>query len=84
MIHQAWLIPALPAIAFFLIVFVGKRTPGGGAPIGIAAVGVSFVMSLLVLFHFVHGGDPVGRSLFYLSAGFLRLDVEGPDGEQAE
>jgi NADH-quinone oxidoreductase subunit L len=74
-IHQAWLIPALPAIAFFLILFVGKRTPDGGAPIGIAAVGISFVMSLSVLFHFVHGGDPAGRSLFYLTAGFLHLDV---------
>jgi NADH-quinone oxidoreductase subunit L len=74
-IHHAWLIPALPAIAFFLIVFFGKRTVGGGAPIGILAVGASFVMALLTLWHFVSGGSPVGHSLFYFTAGVFRLDV---------
>jgi NADH-quinone oxidoreductase subunit L len=74
-IRYAWVIPSLPAVAFFLILFLGKRTPGQGAPIGIVAVGASFVMSLLVLFHFVQGGDPVGASVHYLDAGFFHLDI---------
>jgi NADH-quinone oxidoreductase subunit L len=75
MIRYAWLVPSLPAIAFFLILFVGKRTPGRGAPIGIVAVGASFVMSIAILFHFVQGGDPVGASVHYLDAGFFHLEI---------
>jgi len=45
MLDAAWLIPSVPAIAFFLIVFFGKRMPKHGAEIGIAAVGASFLMS---------------------------------------
>jgi NADH-quinone oxidoreductase subunit L len=42
MLDYAWLIPALPAVSFFLILFFGKRLPKKGAEIGIAAVGASF------------------------------------------
>ena len=45
----AWLIPSLPMTAFFLIVFFGKKLPGKGAEIGIGAVFVSFVISLITL-----------------------------------
>jgi NADH-quinone oxidoreductase subunit L len=45
-LRNAWLIPLLPAISFVLILFAGKRTPGKGAPLGIAAVGLSFLLSL--------------------------------------
>jgi NADH-quinone oxidoreductase subunit L len=76
MIRYAWLIPSFPAAAFFLILFFGKRTPGHGAPIGIVAVGISFVMSLIVLGHFVGGGQPVERSIPYLNGGsFFKLEI---------
>jgi NADH-quinone oxidoreductase subunit L len=39
----AWLIPAVPMVSFLLIVLIGKRLPRGGAEIGIAAVGFSFL-----------------------------------------
>ena len=38
--------------------FFGKRTPGKGAVVGIAAVAAAFVFSLGVLWHFVEGGGP--------------------------
>ena len=41
MIDFAWLIPSLPAVAFFLILFFGKRMPRKGAEIGITAAAVS-------------------------------------------
>jgi NADH-quinone oxidoreductase subunit L len=44
-LRNAWLIPLLPAISFVLILFVGKRTPGKGAPLGIIAVAASLVLS---------------------------------------
>ncbi|HJP65012.1 MAG TPA: NADH-quinone oxidoreductase subunit L [Actinomycetota bacterium] len=75
MIRYAWLVPSLPAVAFFLILFLGKRTPGRGAPIGIAAVGASFVMSIAILFHFVGGGEPVGANVHYLDAGSFHLEI---------
>ena len=40
-LDNAWLIPLLPAISFFLILFFGKRTgrwTNGGSYIGITAI----------------------------------------------
>jgi NADH-quinone oxidoreductase subunit L len=74
-IRYAWIIPSLPAVAFFLILFLGKRTPGKGAPIGIAAIAASWVLSIVVLFHFVNGGAPVGASIQYFDAGFFKLEI---------
>jgi len=37
-LENAWLIPAIPAAAFFLIIFFGKRMPKGGSEIGIASM----------------------------------------------
>ena len=31
-LRNVWLIPLIPAISFVLILFLGKRTPGKGAP----------------------------------------------------
>ena len=44
-LDNAWLTWALPASAFVVILFFGRRLPGKGAEIGIAAVGGSFVLS---------------------------------------
>ena len=38
MLTHAWLIPAVPALSFLLILFFGKRLPRGGSEIGIAAL----------------------------------------------
>ena len=35
-LNNVWLIPALPALSFVLILFFGKRMKFGGAEIGIA------------------------------------------------
>ncbi len=42
-----WLVPLLPFIAFFVILFFGRRLPGRGHEIGIAAIGLGFVLSIL-------------------------------------
>jgi NADH-quinone oxidoreductase subunit L len=46
MLDYAWIIPLLPAASFFLILFVGKRMPRKGSEIGIAAVGLAFVLAI--------------------------------------
>jgi NADH-quinone oxidoreductase subunit L len=81
MVGVAWLIPVIPFVAFFLIMFFGKRTPGRGADIGILATGASFVISLLVFFE-VLGGAHVERSLqwaapFDLVSLEIGMNVDG-------
>lgn len=44
----AFLIPLLPALAFVLTFFLGKKLPNGGAIIPIIAIATSFVISLLI------------------------------------
>ena len=46
---NAWIIPALPLASFFLILFLGKKTPGKGAYIGIAAMAVCLVMAIAIV-----------------------------------
>jgi len=45
---HAWIIPLIPAVAFVLILAVGKRLPRGGSEIGIASVALAFVLALAV------------------------------------
>jgi NADH-quinone oxidoreductase subunit L len=52
----AWLVPALPLAAWAVILLVGKRLPDGGAPVGVLAVAVGWVISLAILFGVI-GGD---------------------------
>ena len=46
-LENAWLIPLIMGVSFVTILFFGKRLPRGGSEVGIAAVGVCFVLSLL-------------------------------------
>jgi NADH-quinone oxidoreductase subunit L len=48
-LDHAWLIPVIPTVSFFLIIFFGKRTArwtNGGSYIGIAALLASFVLAV--------------------------------------
>ncbi|HEX6208179.1 MAG TPA: NADH-quinone oxidoreductase subunit L, partial [Actinomycetota bacterium] len=75
MIEQAWLIPVIPLVAFFLIAFFGKRSPGQGAGLGILAVGVSWVLSLIVAFEQIGGEEAVERSWPWLEIGSFRFEI---------
>ena len=44
-LEHAWLIPVIPAIAFFAILFVGKRLPKGGSELGILSMVAAFVIA---------------------------------------
>jgi NADH-quinone oxidoreductase subunit L len=75
-IRYAWLIPSLPAVSFFLIVFFGKRMPRRGSEIGIAAVFGGFVISLIILWHFVAGGEPHVSSIQFIDGGsFFKVEI---------
>ena len=74
MIRLAWLIPSLPAVAFPLILFFGKRAPGRGADIGIAAMAVALILSCAMLIQFAATGDTSHASLPLLDVGGLKLE----------
>ncbi len=48
MLTHAWIIPAIPALSFLIILAFGKKLPRGGSEVGIAAVAICFVLSLAV------------------------------------
>ena len=57
MLNYAWLFPAIPAASFVLILLFGKRTPGKGAPIGILALGSTFVLSIVAVVQWIQRVD---------------------------
>jgi NADH-quinone oxidoreductase subunit L len=69
MIRYAWLIPLFPYLAFFLIVFFGRRLPGRGHEIGIAAVLASLAISVPVFFKVIGGVEEFERSYRWFSFG---------------
>jgi len=44
---HVWIVPAMMALSFLLILFFGKKMPKKGAEIGIVFVGAAFVLSLI-------------------------------------
>ena len=81
MLDNAWIIPALPAISFFLILLMGKRLPRKGSEIGILAVGASFVLSCVALAQWIHKVDtaekvaPVVHSITWWQNGLVKFSV---------
>ena len=53
MLNYGWIIPAVPAVAFVLILFFGKHLPKKGAEIGITALGASFVLSCVAVYQWI-------------------------------
>jgi NADH-quinone oxidoreductase subunit L len=57
---HVWIIPALMALSFLLILFFGKRMPKKGAEIGIVFVGAAFVLSLITAGNWISWRDDDG------------------------
>ncbi len=82
MLKYAWIIPSLPLISFFLIVFFGKRLPAKGAELGITAVAASFIISVICFTQIgTAAKEPVIRSVFLFRSGSFMVDIgENVDG----
>src|SRR3954451_20874645 len=75
-LDNAWLIPAIPGACFFLILAFGKRMPGKGADIGIAGVGLSFVLSVGAAVQWIgmhHPREAVERSVTWFKMGGIHV-----------
>jgi NADH-quinone oxidoreductase subunit L len=71
----AWLVPALPLSAFFLIVFFGKKMPGKGAEIGITFTGATLLLGISCFAEAIAKHDVVERSLTWIRFGGLSLQL---------
>src|SRR5687768_11809647 len=71
----AFLVPLLPFAAFVLIVSLGKRTPGKGAPIGIIGTLVALVISAAAFFESLGAHEAVEHSLRWISVGSIDLEL---------
>ena len=65
----AWLVPALPMVAWAVLLLVGKRLAGGGAAVGIFAVAVGWVISLAILVGVIGGADAYHASTEWAPIG---------------
>jgi NADH-quinone oxidoreductase subunit L len=65
----AWLVPALPLVAWAVILLVGKRLPDGGSPVGILAIAVGWVISLTLLIGVIGGADAYHASVEWAPFG---------------
>ena len=74
-IRSSWVVVLLPVVSALLTLFFGKRTPGKGAVYGIVAMGAAFVMSLLILWHFVQGGGTYASGVSWFTVGSLHVEV---------
>ena len=82
MLDNAWIIPALPAISFLVIMFFGKRLPKKGAAVGILAVGASFVCSCVAAVEWINRVDDAGGHAEGL-AGFGKSLLAASEGHAA-
>jgi NADH-quinone oxidoreductase subunit L len=75
--EHMWLVPLLPALSFLAILFFGKKLPRGGDFLGILAIAVAFVLSLVGFIELATGADAVERSWTWFSfAGEPEIHVE--------
>jgi NADH-quinone oxidoreductase subunit L len=64
-----WLVPLLPFLSFFVILFFGRRLPDQGHRIGIAAVGIGLVLSLVAFFELAGGRAEVEKAWTWFAFG---------------
>ncbi len=78
-LEHAWLIPVIPAVAFFLIIFFGKKMPRGGSEIGIAAMFASFVIAAGTTYQWTqwthHSEEAIDKTLTWWSSGPLKFAI---------
>src|SRR5918999_2184681 len=67
--QNMWLVPLLPFLAFFVILFFGRRLRDRGHSIGIAAVGIGFLLSIAGFVELMAGKAAVEKSWVWFRLG---------------
>ncbi|MEL6980825.1 MAG: NADH-quinone oxidoreductase subunit L [Actinomycetota bacterium] len=86
---NVWLIPALPALSFLIILLFGKKLPYKGAEVGITAVLAAFALAALTTFSWIgdiesDGGVESAQELAVAGDVELAVDEEGEEGHGSE
>ncbi len=72
--HLAFLIPTISAAAFVVVAFVGRRLPGSGAFVAVAAMALGFVLSIYALADLLGSGATHGAySVEWLRVGSVSI-----------
>jgi NADH-quinone oxidoreductase subunit L len=64
-----WLVPLLPVLSFFVILFFGKKMSKRGHEVGIAAIGIGLLLSLVGFVELVAGNAAVEKSWTWFQLG---------------
>ncbi len=87
-LENAWLIALIPAVAFALIIGIGKRMPMKGAEIGIASMAASLVLATGTAIQWIqrtNSGDEGGEKAAGLIRGITRVIApQAGEGGKAE
>ena len=75
MAENAWLIPFLPFVSFFVILLFGKRLPKKGAESGLLAVGTTFVLSIATAVEWIDKEEVVARHWKWWENGTTEVSV---------
>ncbi len=86
-LENAWLIPVIPGVAFFLIIMFGRRLPMKGAELGLASMAGALVLSVGTAVQWIQRTDSAsseehaGLLRSIVGAGRSVLAAEGEHGE---
>ena len=67
-LETAWLIPALPALSFFLILFFGKKMKYKGAEFGITAIALSLILAVCCAGQWINQVDNASKNYEKISS----------------
>ena len=82
MLRNAWLIPLIPAVSFWLILFFGKRLPKGGSEIGVTALAIAFALSCVCVVQWI--GRPTDVKPEPAAHATAETEHGGAEAEPAE
>jgi len=84
--ENVWLIPAIPAVSFLLIIAFGKRLKYQGAEIGLGSIAAIFILALVATFTWIGEIESSGSSEDSSSEALRhsQLDWESPSEASAE
>ncbi len=71
--ENIWIVPAIPALSFLLIIAIGKRLPMKGSEIGLASIAAVFALSMFATYTWV---DQIG-----FTGGHSEESAEGDTGD---
>ena len=75
-LENVWLIPAIPALSFFIILFFGKRLPRGGSDVGIAAVALALILAVLTAGQWIGERDSADDAVPHEEAAAVELAAD--------